>query len=148
MPGPDFGCRVDCEVLPFISSDGVDLLLLQLLICGKLEEGNYGPILFAIAFLWLGMFEFPARLKLERNYEFELWLITRAWKAMSLKSGSFFSWGQNMQALIGRGTISVTSRRKLAPRRRGRVVRVLDSRPESPEFGSHSQQFEIQGHAL
>ena len=42
----------------------------------------------------------------------------------------------------------VASRRKLAPRRRGRVVRALDSRPESPEFGSHSQQFEIQGHAL
>ena len=75
--------------------------------------------------------------------------ITRAWKATSLKSGSFFFWGQNLQALIGWGTISVTSRRNaLAPRRSGRVVRALASRPESPEFGSHSQQFEIQGHAL
>ena len=42
----------------------------------------------------------------------------------------------------------VASRRKLAPRRRGRVVRAQESRPESPEFGSHSQQFEILGHAL
>ena len=42
----------------------------------------------------------------------------------------------------------VASRRKLAPRRLGRVVRALDSIPASPEFESHSQQFEIQGHAL
>ena len=42
----------------------------------------------------------------------------------------------------------VASRRKLAPRRRGRVVRALGSIPESPEFESHSQQFEIQGHDL
>ena len=45
----------------------------------------------------------------------------------------------------------MTSRRdaiKVAPRRRGRVVRAQDWRPESPEFGSHSQQFEIQGHEL
>ena len=33
-------------------------------------------------------------------------------------------------------------------RRRGRVVRALGSIPESPEFESHSQQFEIQGHDL
>ena len=39
----------------------------------------------------------------------------------------------------------VASRRKLAPRRLGRVVRALDS---IPEFESHSQQFEIQGHDL
>ena len=42
----------------------------------------------------------------------------------------------------------VASRRKLAPRRRGRVVRALGSIPESPEFESHNQQFEIQGYAL
>ena len=42
----------------------------------------------------------------------------------------------------------VASRRKLAPMRRGRVVRALGSIPESPEFESHSQHFEIQGHDL
>ena len=77
-------------------------------------------------------------------------IITRARKATSLKSGSFFflsskfastDWSRNNKR-------DVASRRKLAPRRRGRVVRALDSRPESPEFGSHYQQFEIQGQAL
>ena len=56
------------------------------------------------------------------------------------KSGST-DWSRNNKR-------DVASRRKLAPRRLGRVVRALDLIPESPEFESHSQQFEIQGHAL
>ena len=74
-------------------------------------------------------------------------LITRAWKATSLKMRiCFFSvkvckhWLVEEQYVWRRVATQIV--------RRGRVVRALDSRPESPEFGSHSQQFEIQGHAL
>ena len=53
-------------------------------------------------------FRVPSLRCVKRKLTYDL--ITRAWKATSLKSGSFFffSWGQNLQALIGRGTISVT----------------------------------------
>ena len=68
-----------------------------------------------------------------------LWLIviTRAWKATSLKSSSFFFWGQNLQALIGWGTISVTSSGQSAglETRKSRVrvplPAVLNPRPRS-----------------
>ena len=54
-----------------------------------------------------------------------------------------------LASLVGWGTINVMSRcdTKLTPRRRGRMVRALGSWPEGSEFGSCSQQFEIQGPA-
>ena len=77
-------------------------------------------------------------------------LITRAWKATSLKMRIFFFLSSTSASTdwLRNNTCDVASRRKLAPKRRGRLVRALDSRPECPEFKSHSQQFEIQGHAL
>ena len=77
-------------------------------------------------------------------------IITRAWKATSLKSGSFFFLSSKSASTdwLRNNKRDVASRRKLAPRRRGRVVRALGSIPESPEFESHSQQFEIKGHDL
>ena len=62
--------------------------------------------------------------------------------------GSFFFLGSKSASAdwSSNNKRDVASRRKLAPRRLGRVV--LDSIPGSPEFESHSQQFEIQDHAL
>ena len=77
-------------------------------------------------------------------------LITRAWKGTSLKMRIFFFLSSKSASTdwLRNNTCDVASRRKLAPGRRGRVVRALDSRPETPELGSHSQQFVVQAHAL
>ena len=80
------------------------------------------------------------------------WLVTRAWKSMILKSGSFCSFFLSSKSAstvwLRNNKHDVASQRKLSPRRRGRMVRALGSIPESPEFESHSQKFEIQGHDL
>ena len=80
------------------------------------------------------------------------WLVTRAWKSTILKSGSFCSLFLSSKSAstvwLRNNKHDVASQRKLSPRRRGRVVRALGSIPESLEFESHSQKFEIQGHDL
>ena len=66
------------------------------------------------------------------------------WKGASLQSDSSFFCRQRPEALIGCGTVSVTSHK--------RVARALDSRPGGPEFEFRSQpgnpSFKSRGYAL
>ena len=69
-------------------------------------------------------------------------LVSERLRVLKCESFFFLSSKSASTDWLRNNTCDIASRRKLAPRRRGRVVRAMDSRPENSEFGSHSQEFE------